>query len=285
MLVDPTDALVRPIAVARCEIDPFLVLAGPTRLVTASPSATRRWSRSSRSATRSRASPPAPWCCRRSRSAAARARLPPRPLGDLRPATRCCPTTGCSHSRASSTAGCCPTSCASPTPTTMLTPLPDGHRSGRGGERARQRARRLPVGRAAPPSPPGRRRARRLPRHPEHRPLRRPGRGRARCRIGDRRERRRRRVLGARRARSAPTPLRDGLRDRPTATWPIVVDCGTRAEALHWAVRATEPEGVLHSVSATTPSADRCPCRCGGSTRSASSSTSGGPTRRRCCPR
>jgi alcohol dehydrogenase len=27
----PTDALVRPVAVARCEIDPFLVLAGPTR--------------------------------------------------------------------------------------------------------------------------------------------------------------------------------------------------------------------------------------------------------------
>jgi alcohol dehydrogenase len=27
----PTDALVRPLAVARCEIDPFLVLAGPTR--------------------------------------------------------------------------------------------------------------------------------------------------------------------------------------------------------------------------------------------------------------
>jgi threonine dehydrogenase-like Zn-dependent dehydrogenase len=30
-LRDPTDALVRPLAVARCEIDPFLVLAGPTR--------------------------------------------------------------------------------------------------------------------------------------------------------------------------------------------------------------------------------------------------------------
>jgi alcohol dehydrogenase len=28
---EPTDALVRPITVARCEIDPFLVLAGPTR--------------------------------------------------------------------------------------------------------------------------------------------------------------------------------------------------------------------------------------------------------------
>jgi alcohol dehydrogenase len=30
-LREPTDALVRPVAVARCEIDPFLVLAGPTR--------------------------------------------------------------------------------------------------------------------------------------------------------------------------------------------------------------------------------------------------------------
>ena len=28
-IVDPTDALVRPVAVARCEIDPFLILAGP----------------------------------------------------------------------------------------------------------------------------------------------------------------------------------------------------------------------------------------------------------------
>src|SRR5436189_4177854 len=30
-LVDPTDALVRPFAVARCDIDPILVAAGPTR--------------------------------------------------------------------------------------------------------------------------------------------------------------------------------------------------------------------------------------------------------------
>lgn len=30
-LLEPTDVLVRPVAVARCEIDPFLVLAGPTR--------------------------------------------------------------------------------------------------------------------------------------------------------------------------------------------------------------------------------------------------------------
>ena len=30
MLVDAADALVRPIAVARCEIDPLLVLVGPT---------------------------------------------------------------------------------------------------------------------------------------------------------------------------------------------------------------------------------------------------------------
>ena len=30
-LLEQTDALVRPVAVARCEIDPFLVLAGPTR--------------------------------------------------------------------------------------------------------------------------------------------------------------------------------------------------------------------------------------------------------------
>lgn len=43
-------------------------------------------------------------------------------------------------------------------------------------------------------------------------------------------------------------PLRSGLTDR-AGTWPIVVDCGTRVEGFQWAVRATEPEGVLHSVS------------------------------------
>ena len=48
---------------------------------------------------------------------------------------------------------------------------------------------------------------------------------------------------------------RIGATPRPTdfveraGTWPIVVDCGTRVEAFRWVVRATEPEGVLHSVS------------------------------------
>jgi threonine dehydrogenase-like Zn-dependent dehydrogenase len=37
--------------------------------------------------------------------------------------------------------------------------------------------------------------------------------------------------------------------------WPIVVDCGTRVEGLHHAIASTAPEGVLHSVSyyATSP--------------------------------
>src|SRR5262252_1130818 len=30
-LLDDADAIVRPVAVARCEIDPFLIFAGPTR--------------------------------------------------------------------------------------------------------------------------------------------------------------------------------------------------------------------------------------------------------------
>src|SRR5262249_34838207 len=30
-LLEPTDVIVRPVAVAPCEIDPFLVLAGPTK--------------------------------------------------------------------------------------------------------------------------------------------------------------------------------------------------------------------------------------------------------------
>ena len=37
--------------------------------------------------------------------------------------------------------------------------------------------------------------------------------------------------------------------DRPGRRWPIVVDCGLRSDALGWAIRATEPEGTLHSVS------------------------------------
>jgi alcohol dehydrogenase len=44
------------------------------------------------------------------------------------------------------------------------------------------------------------------------------------------------------------TPLRTDFTDR-VGRWPIVVDCGLRVEALHWAIRATEPEGTLHSVS------------------------------------
>jgi alcohol dehydrogenase len=39
------------------------------------------------------------------------------------------------------------------------------------------------------------------------------------------------------------------FQDRPTRTWPLVVDCGVRPAGLQWAIRATEPEGVLHSVS------------------------------------
>ena len=43
-------------------------------------------------------------------------------------------------------------------------------------------------------------------------------------------------------------PVRTDFADR-VGRWPIVVDCGLRVEGLHWAIRATEPEGTLHSVS------------------------------------
>jgi len=36
---------------------------------------------------------------------------------------------------------------------------------------------------------------------------------------------------------------------RPTNRWEIVVDCGVMPEGFEWALRATEPEGVLQSVS------------------------------------
>ena len=48
--------------------------------------------------------------------------------------------------------------------------------------------------------------------------------------------------------RIGATPLRTDFAER-TRKWPIVVDCGHRVEGLHWAIRATEPEGTLHSVS------------------------------------
>jgi alcohol dehydrogenase len=48
--------------------------------------------------------------------------------------------------------------------------------------------------------------------------------------------------------RIGATPRRTDFLER-AGTWPIVVDCGTRTEAFRWVVRATEPEGVLHSVS------------------------------------
>jgi threonine dehydrogenase-like Zn-dependent dehydrogenase len=48
--------------------------------------------------------------------------------------------------------------------------------------------------------------------------------------------------------RVGATPLPTDFAGR-AGRWPIVVDCGSRIEGLHWAIRATEPEGTLHSVS------------------------------------
>jgi len=36
---------------------------------------------------------------------------------------------------------------------------------------------------------------------------------------------------------------------RPSGTWEVVVDCGVEPYGFQWAVRSTEPEGVLQSVS------------------------------------
>lgn len=44
------------------------------------------------------------------------------------------------------------------------------------------------------------------------------------------------------------TPLRTDF-GRRVGRWPIVVDCGTTVEGLHHAVACTAPEGTLHSVS------------------------------------
>jgi threonine dehydrogenase-like Zn-dependent dehydrogenase len=44
-------------------------------------------------------------------------------------------------------------------------------------------------------------------------------------------------------------PFDADLTARPKRTYPIVVDAGTTPEGLHYAIRATEPEGVCHSAS------------------------------------
>lgn len=49
--------------------------------------------------------------------------------------------------------------------------------------------------------------------------------------------------------RIGATPVEVDLAERPAATAPIVVDCGAEPTGLRWAIRATEPEGILHSVS------------------------------------
>lgn len=37
--------------------------------------------------------------------------------------------------------------------------------------------------------------------------------------------------------------------ERPPATWPLVVDCGQDQAGFQWSIRATEPEGVLQCVA------------------------------------
>jgi alcohol dehydrogenase len=49
--------------------------------------------------------------------------------------------------------------------------------------------------------------------------------------------------------RVGATPLRVDFGERPPGTWPFVVDCGPDPAGLTWAIRATEPEGVLQSVA------------------------------------
>lgn len=49
--------------------------------------------------------------------------------------------------------------------------------------------------------------------------------------------------------RVGATPVEVDFGERPVVQAPIVVDCGAEPTGLGWAVRATEPEGILHSVS------------------------------------
>jgi alcohol dehydrogenase len=44
-------------------------------------------------------------------------------------------------------------------------------------------------------------------------------------------------------------PVRVDFGERPPGTWPFVVDCGPDPAGLSWAIRATEPEGLLQCVA------------------------------------
>jgi threonine dehydrogenase-like Zn-dependent dehydrogenase len=43
-------------------------------------------------------------------------------------------------------------------------------------------------------------------------------------------------------------PLHVDFTERPAATWPLVVDCGPDQAGFQWSIRATEPEGVLQCM-------------------------------------
>jgi threonine dehydrogenase-like Zn-dependent dehydrogenase len=55
--------------------------------------------------------------------------------------------------------------------------------------------------------------------------------------------------------RIGATARRVDFSTRPTETWPIVADCGVDQVGFHWAVRATEPDGVVHSMGSVEPAA------------------------------
>jgi alcohol dehydrogenase len=78
-------------------------------------------------------------------------------------------------------------------------------------------------------------------------------------------------------------PIRTEFGSKPARRYPIVVDAGLTAEGLKYAIRATAPEGICQSVS-FYPAA-RCRCRSAGSTPWASASSSDGRTPWHCSRR
>jgi alcohol dehydrogenase len=44
-------------------------------------------------------------------------------------------------------------------------------------------------------------------------------------------------------------PLAVDFRERPGRSWPVVADCGVDQTGFQWAIRATEPEGILHCMA------------------------------------
>ena len=130
----------------------------------------------------------------------------------------------------------------------MLVPLPDGARSRHRRQRSRQRRRCLSLGGRAARARSGRRGARGRRLRPQHRPLRhrlREGAGRRPCGL----RRHRPRSARARRDARERRPSRSASWPHKLGSFPVTVDASGDHGGLHAALRSTAPDGTCTSVA------------------------------------